>query len=65
MPEVILPNTFVLLLAAFRPCFHAPSYRNLTWLVTGWLHCLGRRTVTAVALAAGHPRRWIAWRAPG
>jgi hypothetical protein len=28
MPGVILPNTFVRLLAAFEPCFRAPSYRN-------------------------------------
>jgi hypothetical protein len=53
MPEGILPNTFVLLLAAFEPCFHAPTYRNFTLLVAGWIHCPGRRTVTGVALAAG------------
>src|SRR5215216_1098471 len=53
MPEVILPNTFLPLLAAFGPCFHAPSYRTFTVLVAGWVHCLGRRTVTGVVLAAG------------
>ena len=53
MPEVILPPTFVLLLAGFQPCFTAPSYRTFRWLVAGWVHCLGRRTITAVALAAG------------
>src|SRR5215210_1100108 len=53
MPEVILPNTFVALLAAFEPCFHAPSYRNFRLVVAGWVHCHGRRTVTAVGLAAG------------
>src|SRR6266545_2824627 len=53
MPGVILPNTFVRLLAAFEPCFRAPSYRNFGLLVAGWIHCLGRRTITAVALAAG------------
>ena len=53
MSEVILPNTFLLLLAAFEPCFHVPTYRNFSRLVAGWIHCLGRRTVTGVALAAG------------
>jgi DDE superfamily endonuclease len=53
MPGAILPNTFVLLLAAFEPCFHAPTFRTFGLLVAGWVHCLGRRTVTAVALASG------------
>src|SRR5438270_2204913 len=53
MPETILPDAFVALLSNFRPCFHAPSYRHFVTLVSGWVHCLGRRTVTAVVLAAG------------
>src|SRR5215212_10235262 len=53
MPEMILPSTMVVLLAAFEPCFHAPSYRTFGWLVAGWIHCLGRRTITAVAVASG------------
>ena len=48
MHESILPDAFVVLLTAFAPCFHAPSYRNFRLLVAGWIHCLGRRTVTAV-----------------
>ena len=38
MPEVILPSTFVGLLVAFEPCFHAPSYRTFRLLVAGWIH---------------------------
>lgn len=53
MFEVILPQSFLLLCAAFAPCFTAPTYRTFHWLVTGWLHCPGRRTITAVAVAAG------------
>jgi len=49
----ILPETFRTLLAPFRPCFTAPSYQNFQAIVGGWVHCLGRRTVTAVALASG------------
>jgi hypothetical protein len=53
MPEIILPSPMVGLLAAFEPCFHAPSYRIFRLVLAGWMHCLGRRTITAVALASG------------
>lgn len=53
MPTAILPDSFLTLLSAFAPCFHAPSYQNFVTLVAGWVHCLGRRTVTAAVLAAG------------
>ena len=53
MPEIILPSPLVGLLAAFEPCFHAPTYRIFRLVLAGWIHCLGRRTVTAVALASG------------
>ena len=51
--DTILPETFRVLLLAFQPCFTGPSYHNFEALVAGWVHCLGRRTVTAVALASG------------
>ncbi len=53
MPSPILPESFGLMLMAFQGCFHAPSYANFQWLVAGWVQCVGRRTITAVALAAG------------
>src|SRR5436309_4778979 len=53
MPEIILPSTMVSLLVAFEPCFSAPSYRTFGLLVAGWIHCLGRRTITGVAVASG------------
>ena len=53
MPEIILPSPFVGLLVAFESCFTAPSYRTFRLLVAGWIHCPGRRTVTAVAVASG------------
>src|SRR4051812_20854240 len=53
MFEVILPDTFVHLCTAFKPCFTAPTQRTFQQLVTGWIACLGRRTITAVAVAAG------------
>ena len=57
MSEIILPGTMIGLLTAFEPCFHAPSYRTFQWLVAGWIHCLGRRTITAVAVASGGVER--------
>jgi hypothetical protein len=57
MSEIILPSTLVSLLVAFEPCFRAPSYRTFQWLVAGWIHCLGRRTITAVAVASGGVER--------
>jgi hypothetical protein len=53
MPSPILPESFCLVLMAFQGCFHAPSYANFQWLVAGWVQCVGRRTITAVAVAAG------------
>src|SRR5439155_12266237 len=47
------PSTMVGLLVAFEPCFTAPSSRTFSLLVAGWIHCLGRRTITAVAVASG------------
>jgi hypothetical protein len=44
MLEGIVPQPFLLLLAAFEPCFAAPSYRNFRVLVAGWVHCPGRRS---------------------
>jgi DDE superfamily endonuclease len=53
MPEIILPSGMVGLLAAFEPCFHAPTYRVFQLVLAGWMPCPGRRTITAVALASG------------
>ena len=52
MFEVILPQSFSALLAAFQPCFTAPTYPTFRWLVAGWIHCLGRHTITGVAIAS-------------
>jgi hypothetical protein len=53
MPDVILPDSLAVMLLTFRDCFTAPSFRNFTIIVAGWLHCLGRHTITSVALASG------------
>jgi hypothetical protein len=53
MPLAIVPDSFVVLLGAFRGCFGGPSFALFRGVVAGWVHCLGRRTLTAVALAGG------------
>src|SRR5688500_14554724 len=53
MPAIILPPKFLPLLAAFEPSFCAANYRNFSVQVAGWIHRLGRHTITAVASAAG------------
>jgi DDE superfamily endonuclease len=53
MPIPILPESFAHLLAVFQPCFGTPSYQNLRLLVLGWVHCLGRHTITGIVIAAG------------
>lgn len=53
MPTPILAERFGTLLAAFAGCFGSPSYQNFRVLVLGWVHCLGRHTVTSVVVAAG------------
>lgn len=53
MAVAILPDSFLTLLAAFQGCFTAPTFGTFQVLVTGWLHCLGRHTVTGVVVAAG------------
>lgn len=51
--DTILPNSFWALLAAFSGCFGMPSFQNFCVIVAGWVQCLGRHTITAVALASG------------
>ena len=53
MPAGIVPESFLGLLAAFAGCVTAPSIRTFERLTVGWVHCLGRRTITAVTLASG------------
>jgi hypothetical protein len=53
MLPIIVPETFLPLLAAFEPCFTAPSHRTFCLLVSGWVQCQGRRTITGVVIAAG------------
>jgi hypothetical protein len=49
----MIPEPFACVLAAYAGCFQARSYSTFQWLVLGWVQCLERRTLTAVALASG------------
>jgi len=49
----MIPEPFARVLAAYAACFQARSYATFQWLVLGWVQCLERRTITAVALASG------------
>ena len=53
MFPTMIPETFASVLAAYTACFQARSYPTFQWLVLGWVQCLERRTLTAVALASG------------
>ncbi|GAA0930663.1 IS701 family transposase [Virgisporangium aurantiacum] len=48
-----LPPSFAVLLAALRPCLTAPSFHTFVTLIAGTIAAPGRRTVTAVWIAAG------------
>src|SRR5712692_6760010 len=53
MFSTIIPETFAGVLAPYATCFQARSALTFQWLVLGWVQCLERRTLTAVALASG------------
>jgi len=49
----MLPDTLLSCLCLFECCFRAPTYRRFVALMSGWLLCVGRHTVTGVMRAAG------------
>jgi DDE superfamily endonuclease len=52
----MLPQSLLACLCSFEPCFTAPSFARFVTLMTGWLLCIGKHTVTGVVLAAGVDR---------
>lgn len=48
----MLSQSLLACLCAFEPCFRAPSYRRYLTLMSGWLLCVGKHTVTGVMRAA-------------
>jgi hypothetical protein len=49
----MLPEDFLVCLANFRDCFTAPSFQRFLTLITGWILCTSKHTVTSVMRAAG------------
>ena len=52
MATSYLPESFGSILERFRGCFTAPSHGNFIRLVSGWLLCRGRHTISRVVQAA-------------
>jgi len=49
----MLPESFLTFLSVFEGNFTAPSYQRFSTMMTGWVLCVGKRTVTGVMRAAG------------
>src|SRR5712692_10214748 len=58
LPDLTLPPSLLALLAAFRPCFTAPSFRTFCALAGGFLAQAGRRTVCGMLTGVGLSRAW-------
>ena len=58
LPDLTLPPSLVTLLAAFQPCFTAPSFRTFCALAAGFLTQTGRRTVCGMLTGARLSRVW-------
>jgi hypothetical protein len=48
-----LAPTVATILAAFADCFTKPGFANFTFLVTGWVQCHARHSISRVIQAAG------------
>ena len=49
----MLPENFLESTAVFAACFTQPSFERFLTLISGWVLCVGRHTVTGVLRAAG------------
>lgn len=49
----MIPETLLACLNAFEPCFRSPSYARFVTLMSGWVLCVGKHTVTGVMRGAG------------
>src|SRR4051794_22522611 len=58
LPGPIAPRSLAGLLAAFRPCFTAPTFQTFIGLVVGLIAQIRRRTVCGMLTGAGLDRVW-------
>ena len=49
----MLPEGFLLCLVCFQNCFTDPSYQRFVTVMTGWVVCISKHTITEVIRAAG------------
>jgi DDE superfamily endonuclease len=52
VPETVIVASFLSLLQVFSRCFTSPSLQTFQVLASGWVHTLGRHTVTATVRSA-------------
>jgi DDE superfamily endonuclease len=50
---MMVPQTLLACLCTFDPCFTAPSFARFVTLMSGWMLCIGKHTVTGVMRAGG------------
>ena len=58
LPDVTVPCSLSDLLAVFRPCFTAPTFRTFIGLVVGLIAQTRRRTVCGMFTGAGLDQFW-------
>jgi hypothetical protein len=58
LPDSTVPGSLAYLLAVFRPCFTAPTFRAFTGLIVGLIASTRRRTVCGMLTGAGLERVW-------
>ena len=52
MIDGALPSSLQVLLAAFTPCFTRPGFDHFTTLISGWIICPARHSISRVIQAA-------------
>ena len=58
LPDSTVPGSLAYLLAVFRPCFTAPTFRAFTGLIVGLIASTRRRTVCGMLTGAGLEQVW-------
>lgn len=52
MSTPAIPSTLQVLLEDFAPCFTRPGFENFVTLISGWITCQGRRSISRIIQAA-------------
>lgn len=52
MSTPAIPSTIQALLEDFAPCFTRPGFKNFVTLISGWITCQGRRSISRIIQAA-------------